>query len=45
MSANLMKQLTIAEHKDHRLEKSPTIAYDLLDALRLALLSYEFVRE
>ena len=42
---NLIKQLTIAEHRDHRLEKSPTVSYDLLDALRLALLSYEFVKE
>ncbi|HJR49163.1 MAG TPA: hypothetical protein VJ799_13475 [Nitrososphaeraceae archaeon] len=43
--SNLMKQLTIAEHREYRLEKSPTISYDLLDALRLALLSYQFVRE
>jgi hypothetical protein len=38
-------QLTITEHRDHRLEKLPTVSYDLLDALRLALLSYQFVRE
>jgi hypothetical protein len=41
----LVSQLTIAEHRDHRLEKSPTVSYDLLDALRLALLNYEFLRE
>jgi hypothetical protein len=41
----LLQQLTIAEHRDHRLEKSPTISYDLLDALRLCLLNYEFLRE
>ena len=28
---------TIAEHRDHRLEKSPTVSYDLLNALRLGL--------
>jgi hypothetical protein len=43
--SNLIKQLTIAEHRAHRLEKLPTVSYDLLDALRLALLSYQFVRE
>jgi hypothetical protein len=43
--SNLIKQLTIAEHRDHRLEKLPTVSYDLLDALRLALLSYQFVTE
>ena len=42
---NLIKQLTIAEHRDHRLEKLPTVSYDLVDALRLALLCYEFVIE
>jgi hypothetical protein len=41
----LITQLTIAEHRDHRLEKSPTISFDLLDALRLCLLNYEFLRE
>ena len=28
----------------HLHEKFPTISHDLLDALRLALLNYEFVR-
>jgi hypothetical protein len=42
--SRLMDQLTIVEHRDHRLEKSPTISYDLLDALRLCLLNYEFLR-
>jgi hypothetical protein len=41
----LIQQLTVAEHRDFRLEKPPTISFDILDALRLALLSYEFVRE
>ena len=35
----------IAEHRDQRLDKLTTVSYDLLDALRLALLSYEFLRE
>ena len=42
---NLIKQLTIAERRNHRLEKLPTVSYDLVGALRLALLCYEFVRE
>jgi hypothetical protein len=39
----LLTQLAIAEHKDYRLEKSPNISFDLLDALWLCLLNYEFV--
>ena len=39
----LVNQLTIAEHRDLRLEKSPTITLDLFDSLRLCLLNYESV--
>jgi hypothetical protein len=41
----LIHQMTVAEHRDNLLQKTPNISYDSLDALRLALLVYEFIRE